>query len=227
MNIRNKSILIHISNSDHGYLLISELYKLENQLLVVGKCENHLNQLKKEFPKIDHLVCDVKREADIDALVMRCARVYPFLDNVVHHNYPKDLIESPKIQSDIEEYLLDAEKLSIRLLPIFSNKAKSSMVITQIDTESLKYNPKTNHIHPTHDFVKLKEKIAAIPIELIHAKVPIELLKIDHSEQHLKAIHHIHDNLYAWERGNYTRLKTNESAIKKWLNWFKRSYLSN
>ncbi|MFA7274226.1 MAG: hypothetical protein WC044_10170 [Crocinitomicaceae bacterium] len=186
-----------------------------------------MNQLKKEFPKIDRIVCDVEKEEDLDALVARCMNVYPFLDNVIHHNYHRELIYSKKSHVEIAGSIKEAKKLSLRLLPIFANKPESAMVFTFIDTQKEKVFGQKNYFQNTQFFAELRQKSKGSSVEMIEMNVPIEMLKIPTSHHHLKAIHHIHDNLYDWERGNFTRLKKNESLIKKWLKWIKQSYFYN
>ncbi len=224
MHLSFNYILIHIGNSDFGQELVREFYSLKNQLIVVGTCKKHLIQVKNQFPKIEYIVCDVKKEEDLNALVSRCTKVYPLLDIIVHSNFNRELIESEKKSIEIADNMRDAERLSIRLLPIFSKKVKSSIIFTKIEKKSLKENGQTKDLEEAHQFLELKEKSVDISVQFLELKIPISFLRLENKKLQKKATHKIHSFLKDCKKGHYNILKEKNTSFTEWLKRIKPSH---
>lgn len=211
MDIRHNFILIHLGNSDIGIELVRELYRLKNHLVIVSKCQKHLDFLKKQFPKIDRINCDINKEEDLSTLVKTCKTVYPFLDIIVHHDFSANFSDSTNHLSEISENAEDAMNLSNRLLPIFSKKSTNAMIFTTIDTKSIKIIGEKNVFQKTTLFSELEIKMSKKAIEMVQINIPINLLKIESSKIESEAIKFIGRFLKDFEKGKYLSLKERKS----------------
>lgn len=217
MHLSFNYILIHIGNSDFGQELIREFYSLKNQIILVGKCKKHLTNLKNQFPKIEFIVCDVKKEEDLNSLIARCSILYPSLDIVVHSNFNHELITSDNQPREIAEYMQDAEILSIHLFPIFSKKINTSIIFTKIEKKSLLGNKLTHDTKGMTHFLQLREKSSDASIQFLQINIPIDFLKLENNKVLKKATRKIKGFLKDCEKGRYHFLKEKNNRIIDWL----------
>lgn len=210
MDIRHNFILIHIGNSDVGFLLLQELYRLQNHLVVVSKCEKLLRRLKKEFPKIDRVVCDVNQEEEFNSLIKRCQNVYPFLDLLIHHNFDRDLPTSIYAEKEIQKSILEAKKITIGLLP--NLKSNSSILLTAIYAKKL--SPKETNYSVKDTFDSILTGLEEKAIQFHQITIPIHLLKLNQPIEIKQAKRQIDKLLAKFEKGQLVQNVTKKSSIK-------------
>jgi len=135
MKMAKNTILITGAATGIGYSMAKYFYKRDNTLIICGRHEERLEQVKKELPGIHSLRCDVANPDDRTMLL-----------NNIRDNFPKIniLINNAGIQRDIDltkgisdftrgdnEIRINLEApiyLSAMFTPLLSNKENSTIV---------------------------------------------------------------------------------------------------
>jgi len=135
MKMTKNTILITGAATGIGYSMAKYFYKRDNTVIICGRREEKLAQVKKEFPGIHSLRCDVANPDDRTILL-----------NYINDNFPKIniLINNAGIQRDIDltkgifdfthgdnEVRINLEApiyLSAMFIPLLSNKENSTIV---------------------------------------------------------------------------------------------------
>ena len=135
MKMTKNTILITGAATGIGYSMAKYFYKRDNTVIICGRREEKLAQVKKEFPGIHSLRCDVANPDDRTILL-----------NYISDNFPKIniLINNAGIQRDIDltkgifdfthgdnEVRINLEApiyLSAMFIPLLSNKENSTIV---------------------------------------------------------------------------------------------------
>ena len=70
------TILITGGGSGIGLSLLRELYSEGNSIIVAGRKVESLQAIKKEFPKVSTLQCDLLNPTDVDTLLDTCKKAF-------------------------------------------------------------------------------------------------------------------------------------------------------
>jgi len=135
MNISNQKILITGGNSGIGLAFVKKLVSLGNHLIVVGRNEKRLQEVKSNFPSIDIFKCDLAKQTDLDALILYLEQNHTDLNILINnagiqYNYQfledKDLIY--KVDHEINVNLNAPIKLITLVLPILQQNKNAAIV---------------------------------------------------------------------------------------------------
>src|SRR5437763_2023969 len=85
MNIRNRTILITGGSAGIGLAFALKFLELGNEVIVTGRRQALLNQVKAKFPKLHTIQSDVADRAQITALAARVKADFPKLDVLMNN----------------------------------------------------------------------------------------------------------------------------------------------
>src|SRR5438309_11356865 len=85
MNLRNRTILITGGSAGIGLAFALKFLELGNQVIVTGRRQSALDELKRSHPKLQTIQSDVADPAQIGALARRMKTEYPKLDVLLHN----------------------------------------------------------------------------------------------------------------------------------------------
>lgn len=85
MDLNNKTILITGGTSDFGLLFTEKLPKMGNTLLITGRDQTKLEQVKKQFPSIHTFQSDVSKPEDIVKLYNEAVKLFPDLSILINN----------------------------------------------------------------------------------------------------------------------------------------------
>src|SRR5690625_2659964 len=106
MQVTNNTILITGGGSGIGLALVKQFVKLNNHVIIIGRNQKKLEQVKKHFPTVTTYRCDLNVKNDIDLLVEQLYEKHPNLNLLINNagiQYNYDFNELTDQQKAIED----------------------------------------------------------------------------------------------------------------------------
>jgi len=135
MNIRNNKILITGGNSGIGKEMVKQLSELGNHIIIVGRNEKRLEEVRNEFDNVEVFKCDISKKTELDDLVLFIEQNHTDLNILINnagiqYNYQfNDGKDIPfKIENEIQINLIAPLRLISLLTPILEDQEKSAIV---------------------------------------------------------------------------------------------------
>lgn len=135
MQITTNTILITGGSSGIGLALAKRFLSLNNTVIITGRDEKKLTQLKNEIPNLITFAGDLTNEASFNALVLFIKEHYPTLNVLINnaavqYNYhfldEKDALQ--KIENEIAINLSVPIKLTTSLLPLLLQNKNGAVI---------------------------------------------------------------------------------------------------
>jgi len=134
MNLTNKTALVTGAGSGIGYEIAKLLKEKGNQVILVGRNADKIKKAAQELDAVA-LVCDVSKEADIEALVTQVKRDYPTLSLLVNNAGVANLYKlgegANAYQKATDEFQVNyfaPVLLTEKLLPLLKQQAEAAIV---------------------------------------------------------------------------------------------------
>jgi uncharacterized oxidoreductase len=122
MKLTDNTILITGGSSGIGLALAQSFYELGNKIIIAARDIEKLNAVKKQFPEIDCVECDLTKQADIDGLVVFIEQHYPTL-NMLFNNaaiqYNYQFLTEPNIVNKVDYEVSTNLTSTIKLCGLF------------------------------------------------------------------------------------------------------------
>lgn len=137
MRISGHTVLITGGASGIGLALTERFIRHGNNVIVVGRNEGKLSELRARFPEIATMACDIGNQQETDLLVKRIYNEHPNLSVLVNnagiqHNYSfSELNATGSIAKISEEFginLVAPIELAARLLPLLARRDEAAIV---------------------------------------------------------------------------------------------------
>jgi short-subunit dehydrogenase involved in D-alanine esterification of teichoic acids len=136
MNVTKQRILLTGGTSGIGLALLKVLYQRGNQLVVVGRDEQKMQELKQYYPDVTFLRCNLSSLTDIADLLLTLDRHFSEGFSVLINNagvqYTYTLGDEPegqsRIISEIQTNLTSAIMLCDALLPTLTQQAEAAII---------------------------------------------------------------------------------------------------
>lgn len=135
MNLSGNTILITGGSSGIGLAFAKRFSSLKNQVIITGRDESKLGDLKKQHPDIAIFPCDLTRKEPLNNLVAFIQTKYPALNVLINNaavQYNYSFQEEPgmaeKIDYEISANLAGPIKLTALLLPLLMQNSDSAIV---------------------------------------------------------------------------------------------------
>ncbi|HRX97883.1 MAG TPA: SDR family NAD(P)-dependent oxidoreductase [Bacteroidales bacterium] len=146
MNATNNTILITGGTSGIGLELGKAFLKKGNKVILLGRNEKKLEQLKTRG--FETIKCDLQNKNEIETAVLEIQNRYPDLNILfnnagIQHNYQftDTVIPLDRIKEEIEINVTGQIILSQLLIPVLSNKNNACIINT---TSGLAFFPKSD-----------------------------------------------------------------------------------
>lgn len=148
MKLEGNKVLITGGNKGIGLALAKKFLTLNNKVIITGRNETDLSNVKKQFPEVFTFQCDLANQEDLDKLSLYIENEHPDLNILINnagiqYNYlfekEKELLS--KIDYETKVNFLAPVKLTALLLPILNLNTNSAVVIV---SSALGIVPKTN-----------------------------------------------------------------------------------
>ena len=135
MKVTGNTILITGGSSGIGLALAKRFLKLGNKVIITGRNEEKLKQIKEELPGIHCFVGDLTHKSSLDELVLLMEQEYPDLNILINNagiQYNYSFVDEPdlsyKIDYEISTNITAPIKLTGFLLPILLKNQNSAIV---------------------------------------------------------------------------------------------------
>ena len=149
MKTQGNTILITGATRGIGLALMKKFYSLNNEIIAVGRDQNSLIQLQKDFPKISVIQCDLSNSKSIKNLTSQIAEKHPSLNTLINNAgiqvnfYEEPFGTNQELWSDVEREikvnLTSPIQLCFELIPILLKNKNASIVNV---TSGLAFAPK-------------------------------------------------------------------------------------
>ncbi len=135
MKISNNKILITGATAGIGKALTETFFKLDNQVIAIGRNKERLNELAELDERIIPFQCDISKQSEIDRLILFVEQEHQDLNILINnagiqHNY--NFLEEPqllyKIEHEVNVNFLSPLKLTALLLPVLEINENSAIV---------------------------------------------------------------------------------------------------
>ena len=130
------TILITGGGSGIGLSLLRELYSEGNSIIVAGRKVESLQAIKKEFPKVSTLQCDLLNPTDVDTLLDMCKKAFKsinvFVGNAgIQQMYARHNNHHNQSSCDTKENIQDISPLRLiyGLIPLIRQNSNSAIVL--------------------------------------------------------------------------------------------------
>lgn len=182
MKLTGNTILITGGASGIGLALAKRFLERDNEVIILGRREDKLREVRKQFPKINTRTCDVASPAEREALVRWATATYPNL-NVLVNNAG---IQRRITLTEYEDWERTRSEIAINLeapihlcelfYPHLSSKASAAIMNV---TSGLSFTPLANvpvycaTKAALHSFtLSLRWQLKHSPVEVIEAVPP-------------------------------------------------------
>ncbi|WP_192348878.1 SDR family oxidoreductase [Algoriphagus sp. Y33] len=135
MRVTGNTILITGGSSGIGLALAKRFLKLDNKVIITGRNEEKLKQIKEELPGIHCYVGDLTHKSSLDELVLLMEQEHPDLNILINNagiQYNYSFVDEPdlsyKIDYEISTNITVPIKLTGFLLPLLLKNQNSAIV---------------------------------------------------------------------------------------------------
>lgn len=135
MKLSDNTILITGGTSGIGLALAKKFMSLQNKVVITGRNKNKLDDIKKEFPEIECLQCDLTDKNSLEELVLFIEQQYSGLNILINNaavQYNYNFMDEPnliyKVDYEISANLAAPIKLTGLLLPILLKNRNNAIV---------------------------------------------------------------------------------------------------
>jgi uncharacterized oxidoreductase len=135
MKSTQNTILITGGTAGIGLALVERFYGLGNKIIVTSSSAANLDNLKKQFPEIATIVCDLGNEKDVKNLIINCLENHSDINILINnagiqynYNWIDDKDAFDKIAIEIAVNLTSPMQLAHGLLPILTNKPTAAII---------------------------------------------------------------------------------------------------
>jgi len=146
MKLNNNTVLITGGGSGIGLALAKAYVEQGSNVIICGRDKEKLRSVKKEFPKINTLPCDITNDDDILHLVAHIKKEYPETNILINNagmQYNYDFTDkqnhTKRIEEEIDTNLLAQIKLIDSFIPLFQNRLDAAIINV---SSSLAFVPK-------------------------------------------------------------------------------------
>jgi short-subunit dehydrogenase involved in D-alanine esterification of teichoic acids len=148
MILSKNKVLITGGNKGIGLALAKKFLTLNNKVIITGRNKTDLLNVKKQFPEVSTIQCDLANMEDIDKLTLYIENEHPDLNILINnagvqYNYlfteEKQLLS--KVDYETKVNFLAPVKLTALLLPILNLNANAAVIMV---SSALAIVPKTN-----------------------------------------------------------------------------------
>ena len=85
MKLKNKTILVTGGTSGIGWELVRQLYRGDNDLLVIGRSRQKLDDLKKQYPEIHTYCCDLSQQSQVEQVMDEIITHHPGISVLINN----------------------------------------------------------------------------------------------------------------------------------------------
>ncbi|RAV08880.1 SDR family oxidoreductase [Paenibacillus contaminans] len=137
MKTSNHTVLITGGASGIGLALTEQFVRNGNKVIIIGRSESKLNEVKTRYPEITAYACDLQSEDEVDLLVRRVNDEHPSLSVLVNNagvQYNYSFMEIDKtgtfdrIEEEISLNLAVPIRLTAKLLPLLARHEQAAVV---------------------------------------------------------------------------------------------------
>ncbi|MEK3884803.1 SDR family NAD(P)-dependent oxidoreductase [Paenibacillus sp. PL2-23] len=137
MHTTGHTVVITGGASGIGLALTERFVREGNKVIIVGRDPVKLNAAKAKFPDIAVFVCDLRSEAETDALVAQLKEAHPDISVLVNNAgmqnieslaQPRDENMGKRIAEEIEVNLTSPIQLTAKLLPVLALREEAAIV---------------------------------------------------------------------------------------------------
>ncbi len=135
MKLSENKILITGGNKGIGLALAKKFLSLNNKVIITGRNEDDLSDVKKEHPEIFTFKCDLANQEEIDNLILHIENEHPDLNILINNagiQYNYDFMDEPQLLAKIEYEtnvnFLAPIKVSALLLSLLNANDNSAIV---------------------------------------------------------------------------------------------------
>ncbi|MDI9257910.1 SDR family oxidoreductase [Flavobacterium sedimenticola] len=135
MKLSNNVILITGGTSGIGLEMVRTFYSLNNKLIVASKSESKLDELKKQFPTIEIITCDLGDNNSVKNLINECLLNYKKINIIINnagiqYNYSwmTEKYGYDKIENEIRVNLTSPMQIIYGLLPLLLEKQNAAII---------------------------------------------------------------------------------------------------
>ena len=138
MNVSGNKILITGATRGIGLALTDALYKLDNEIIAVARNEERLMKLKKQYPDITTLSCDLTDESSIDAMVCTVKKGHSDLNMLINNAgvqvnfygslFGEDVEKLNPVKKEIQVNYASVVELTFRFIPILLQHSSAAIV---------------------------------------------------------------------------------------------------
>ena len=135
MKLSNRTVLITGGTSGIGFALAKQLVTRGNTVIICGRNQQKLDQVKEQLHEIEIVRCDINESSDLNDLASFLAGRYPSLDILVNNagiQQELDLTTGQSIahaiEMEINTNLSSQIKITHQLYPLLSANPNSAIV---------------------------------------------------------------------------------------------------
>jgi len=148
MHIYGNTILITGGGSGIGLALLRELYYEGNNIIATGRKEETLQAMKKEFPNISTLQCDIFNPEDVDALIDTCRKAFKGINIFVcnagiqqMYAQQRNDVQTSKYEHTESLKMTSPIRLIYGLIPLISKNNNPAIVLVSHGQKLSEENP--------------------------------------------------------------------------------------
>lgn len=183
MNLQNNTILITGGSSGIGLEMAKRLTYKGNKVLICGRSQDKLDQVKKQIPEIDIFSCDLANPQECKGLFNWVQAEYPSCNILINNAaivyrtpFAEDDHILQKADSEIQTNLMAPIRLAHYFLPLIEKNPNPAIINI---TTGLVFAPKTEYTFYNatkaglHAFTQvLRKQLENRPVSVIEALFP-------------------------------------------------------
>jgi short-subunit dehydrogenase involved in D-alanine esterification of teichoic acids len=135
MNTSNNTILLTGGTSGIGLELLRQFYELGNLLIVTSSNSSNLDNLKKQFPDIRTIVCDLADSHSVQHLINKCLTDHTDINILINnagvqynYSWTEEKDGYNKIATEICINLTSPMQIAFGLLPVLIKKQNAAII---------------------------------------------------------------------------------------------------
>ena len=104
MNINSNTILITGGTSGIGLELASKLISLGNTVIVTGRDQKKLDEVKNRFPSINIFKCDVSKQEEIENFYKEVTKKFPSINFLINNAGISQILDFKNNEVDLNNF---------------------------------------------------------------------------------------------------------------------------